>query len=184
MATLHTLDTAPESSREILRNLHAGQGTIMNFFALVAESPEVLKAYMDLMGVTNKFSMTSTEKQVINLTTNYENNCEDCMPIYTAIARGVGVPEAVIQSIRNNDLIADQRLQALRQLVSDIVRNRAAVAKKTLEEFYSAGYSDTQLMEIVVLIATKTISNYMAHLFELPVDEMFKDDAWGKPEPH
>ena len=86
MATLHTLDTAPESSREILRNLHAGQGTIMNFFALVAESPEVLKAYMDLMGVTNKFSMTSTEKQVINLTTNYENNCEDCMPIYTAMS--------------------------------------------------------------------------------------------------
>ncbi|MCS7704844.1 hypothetical protein N0018_34145, partial [Pseudomonas aeruginosa] len=42
----------------------------------------------------------------------------------------------------------------------------------------AAGYGERQVLEIVLALAVKTLSNYANHLFHTPLDEMFADRAW------
>jgi alkylhydroperoxidase family enzyme len=45
--------------------------------------------------------------------------------------------------------------------------------------FLAAGYSERQILEIVLAIAVKTLSNYANHLFHTPVDAMFESRVWA-----
>jgi hypothetical protein len=47
-----------------------------------------------------------------------------------------------------------------------------------VEAFLASGYSEQQILEIVLAIAVKTLSNYANHLFHTPVDSLFASRAW------
>jgi len=55
-----------------------------------------------------------------------------------------------------------------------MTRNRGVIDESELEEFYSAGYGNQQLLEIVLGLAQKVMSNYTNHLADTPVDQPFK----------
>jgi alkylhydroperoxidase family enzyme len=47
-----------------------------------------------------------------------------------------------------------------------------------LEQFLTAGYTELFVLEIILAIAVKTISNYSNHLFDTPLDEVFSHRIW------
>jgi alkylhydroperoxidase family enzyme len=61
-----------------------------------------------------------------------------------------------------------------------IVRNRGQVTQEDLNAFYAAGYEERQVLEIILGLSQKTISNYTNHIANTPVDEAFKKFAWSK----
>ncbi|MEM9074092.1 MAG: hypothetical protein AAGE52_36710, partial [Myxococcota bacterium] len=48
-----------------------------------------------------------------------------------------------------------------------------------LEAFQAAGYTEQNLLEVVLGLAQKTISNYVNHLTDTPVDAPFQKFQWG-----
>jgi alkylhydroperoxidase family enzyme len=72
------------------------------------------------------------------------------------------------------------KLQALLDMTLIIVRNRGNVTNEELATFYAAGYGEQQLLEIILGLSQKVISNYTNHIAETPVDDAFKPFAWGK----
>jgi len=63
--TAHTLDTAPQASRQILKNTEKPLGFIPNLYGAIAESPTLLEAYQVLTALFHKTAFTETKRQLV-----------------------------------------------------------------------------------------------------------------------
>jgi alkylhydroperoxidase family enzyme len=174
----HTVDTAPAESKPILEGAIKQMGIVPGLFRVMAESPELLKAYTELHQLFSNTSFNAEELTVVWQTINVEHKCHYCVPAHTAIAHSMGVDPAITEALRNRQPLPTSKLQALQDLTLSIVRERGNASKEALGAFYSAGYEQKQVLEIVLGLSQKVISNYVNHLAETPVDDRFAEFAW------
>jgi alkylhydroperoxidase family enzyme len=87
------------------------------------------------------------------------------------------MPAEVIEAVHNNTPIPDSRLNALVTLVRELVRERGYAKEETTQKFLSAGYKKQQVMELLLDIALKTISNYLDHISPTPFDRAFAGES-------
>lgn len=175
---VHTKETAPEQSRELLSQAESTFGFIPNILGVFAESPAVLKAYLELGRIFDESSFSPAERQVAILATSRFNECHYCMAAHSTIAEMQGVPEQAIEAIRNDGTIADPRLEALRKFVTAAVDKRGWVSEQDIAEFEEAGFERSQVLEVILAISFKTLSNYVNHLADTPLDDAFAEREW------
>jgi len=176
----HTLETTPEGSKAILEGAVAQMGTIPGLYAVMAESPEILTAYTQLHQAFTATSFNAEELTVVWQTINVEHECHFCVPAHTAIANSMEVDPALTEALRNSEAMPTAKLQALHDFTLIMVRQRGNATDAQLEAFYAAGYAQKQVLEIVLGLSQKVISNYVNHVAKTPVDDMFKPFAWTK----
>ena len=179
--TLHTVETAPEASRAQLATIEKNWKFIPNLHRILAESPVTLEAYDTLFGLVGKSTLTPAEQQVAYLAINVLNECEYCTSGHSVLAKGAGVPAAAIEALREGAPIADARLQALRVFAEKVVRERGFVGDGTVEDFLAAGFTKANVLEVVTVVATKTISNYVNHITHTPLDGFMSQTKWVAP---
>lgn len=181
--TVHTIASAPEGSKGRLAAVEKAWSFVPKLHGILAESPVTLEAYDTLFGLVAKSSFTPAEQQVAYLTINVFHACEYCTAGHTWLARNAHVPEDVIQALRNGTPIADARLQALRVFTEAVLRERGAAGDAAVDAFIAAGFTKAQLLEVVTIVATKTISNYVNHLTHTPKESFMTDPGlmWVAP---
>tara|TARA_B100000929_G_scaffold289993_1_gene282184 strand:+ start:338 stop:901 length:564 start_codon:yes stop_codon:yes gene_type:complete len=182
MSTLkiHNIESAPEESKALLEKSNKAYGMIPNLHGVLAESPGLLKAYQDLHELFQNSSFNNEELTVVWQTINVEHECHYCVPAHTGIANMMKVDSAITEALRNRTKMPTEKLQTLHETTLSIVRNRGNVAEGVLEDFFAAGYTQRQLLEIILGLSQKVISNYTNHIAETPVDEAFKKFEWNK----
>lgn len=178
--TTHTTETAPEAAKERLEAVRKVYGFIPNLLATMAEAPALLNAYTTLSGIFDQASFSPTERQIVLLTTSYLNGCEYCVAAHSGIAGRQSVPQDVIDAIRNNTPIADAKLEALRSFTRTVVESRGWPTEADVAAFVAAGYGRQQMLEVVLGVGVKTLSNYTNHIAETPLDAAFAPLAWTK----
>lgn len=176
--TMHTPETAPDGSKALLEYANQNFGFIPNLFRGMAESPALLKGYLDLFTAFGNTQLSETERQIILMTSNRINGCTYCMAAHTKISRGSNVADDVIDALRNNTAIADNKLEALRQFCIIVVESRGWPTEAQLEAFFAAGYTRETVLEVILGSALKMLSNYTNHIVQTPLDEVFQADAW------
>jgi uncharacterized peroxidase-related enzyme len=179
--TLHTAETAPAGSAEQLRGIEKAWGFVPNLHRTLAESPEALAAYDTLFGLVAKTSFTAVEQQVAYLAVIHANECEYCMAGHSVLARMAKVDAATIAALREALPLAEPRLEALRRFAADVALSRGQVGDAAIEAFLAAGFSRQQVLEVVLVVATKTISNYVNHLTHTPNDPFMAETRWVAP---
>lgn len=179
--TIHTIETAPDDSKEALAHAKETFSFIPNLEGIFAEAPALLQGSMTLWDLFETTSFTSVERQVIYLTANYENSCNYCMAAHSGLAKMIGMSEKNIEALRNGTPMQDPKLQALRQFTQKMVQDRGWVQDSEIEAFMAAGYSKRQILEVILGIAIKTMHNYTNHIAETPLDRQFKPNVWSKP---
>lgn len=178
---LHDVATAPEAARPVLEGARASFGMVPNLHRVLAEAPAALEGYAALWAIFEKASFTPAERQVVYLASNYENACRYCMAGHTVLARHAGVSDEAVAAIRDGRPIADPHLEALRAFTARIVVNRGRVAEAEVEAFLAAGFTRSQVLDVVLGVAVKVISNYTNHLAATPLDGFMKDTVWTPP---
>ena len=176
---IHTVETAPEGSVRMLKGAQASFGFVPNLLGTLAGAPVALEAYTRFSALLAKSSLSELEVQVVLLSTSAVNSCEYCVAAHSTISDMKGLDASVVRSIRDHEAIAETKLEALRVFTQAVVENRGWLKDGQLEEFLAAGYGSAQAMEVMTAIAMKTISNYVNHLSETPVDEQFQARAWS-----
>jgi len=174
----HSAETAPEASKKILKGVKAKLSFVPNLLGKMAEAPAILEAYTTLAGIFEKADLSATERQVIMMTVNRINGCTYCMAAHSAISRKSGIPEDVIEALRNNTSIADPKLEALRQFTVVMMENHGWPSEADMAAILAAGYTKQTMLEVVLGIGYKTLSNYTNHLAHTEVDDAFSADAW------
>lgn len=179
--TLHTIDSAPEGSKAALAAVAAAWKFIPNLHRGLAESPETLTAYDTLFGLFARSSLTAAEQQVVYLSAIYVNECEYCMAGHSVLAKMAQLSDQAVQAIRDNQPIVDARLEALRRFTQAMVRQRGMVGDQAIDTFLEAGFTKRNVLEVILAIATKVISNYTNHVAHTPNDDFMKETAWTAP---
>ena len=177
----HTPETAPEASRPALADLKAKRGSVPNLHARLAEAPVALQAYTGLVALVAASSLTAAEQQVVYMTANVIHECEYCTAGHSALARNAGLDEAAIEALREGGPLADPRLQALRAFTAAVVLERGRVQPGELDGFLAAGFTRAQVLEVLVAVAAKTISNYANRIAGTPLDAFMAKTAWIAP---
>ena len=179
--TLHDTKTAPAASAEILNGVQKSWGFVPNLHRVLAQSPAALEAYSTLWGIAEKTSFTPQERNIVYLAIIYENECTYCMAGHTNLSRMAKAAPEAISAVREGRPIADAKLEALRQFAAKVTRQRGVVSQANVAAFKAADYDNQSVLDVLVLAATKLISNYTNHLAETPNDAFMKGAEWNAP---
>lgn len=178
---LHDAASADPQSAAILDSVQQAWGFVPNLHRVLAESPAALEAYGTLWGIAEKTGFTPQERNVAYLAIIYENECTYCMAGHTNLSRMAHVDDATINAVRTNMPIANARLEALRQFAATITRNRGVATPAEVAAFKAAGFDNRAMLDVLVLAATKLISNYTNHLAATPNDAFMQGAEWTAP---
>lgn len=173
-------EQASPLARQRLAEARKGLGFVPNMYAVMANAPGLLDTYVHGYERFRALSgFTPAEQEVVFLAISRENGCGYCMAAHSLIAdRMSGVPVAVTDAIRDGTPIPDPKLAALHDFTRLMVRKRGLPDRDEVAPFLAAGYREAHILEIVLAIAVKTLSNYANHLFHTPVDSQFAARAW------
>jgi uncharacterized peroxidase-related enzyme len=173
-----SIANAPEASKPVLENVQKAFGFIPNLMATFANSPTVLQGYLAMDAVFEKGTFTPIERQLILLAASVENNCNYCAAAHSTIAKNfLHAPAETIAAVRDRKTITDRKHNALVNLVREIVKERGYVKSDTVEAFLAAGYDKAQVMELLLGVALKTVSNYLDHISPAVLDAAFSAES-------
>ena len=179
---LHTFKTAPEKSISLLKDSQQSFGMVPNLHAVMAESPATLNAYKILHELFQESDFNTEELTVIWQTINIEHACNYCVPAHTGIAHMMHVNQSIIDALLSKKEMPNDKLQVLHLTTLALVRNRGHLSDDEKQRFLQAGYQNQHLLEIVLGIAQKVMSNYINHLADTPVDPMFEKYIWDQSQ--
>jgi uncharacterized peroxidase-related enzyme len=175
-----TPETADPQAKPLLEGAQKKMGMIPNMYSGMANSPGLLSTYLHGYALFREQSgFSPAEQEVVLLTVSRENECHYCMAAHSTLADNMSkVPPEVTDAIREGREVPDGKLSAVHAFTRAMVRSRGFPHSGDVEAFLSAGYSEKQILEIVLAIAVKTISNYSNHLFDTQVDKPFAGRVW------
>ncbi len=180
---IHDVESAPADAKPLLEKSLKGFGMIPNLHGVMAEAPTLLEGYQVLHALAQKTSFSKQELTVVWQTINVEHQCHYCVPAHTMIANSMGVDEAITNALRDETPLPDEKLETLRDTTLLIVRNRGVVTDADLAPFFEAGFQRQNLLEIILILSQKVMSNYVNHLADTPVDAPFQPFDWSAKQP-
>lgn len=133
-------------------NIEDKMGRIANLQGVMAEAPGLLEGYMQLHQLALNSSLTDEEVTVVWQPFNVEHNCHYCVPAHTAIAHMMKVDPAITEALRNGTSLPTEKLEVLRDTALAMSRSRGNLSDEEKERFYTAGYENRQLLEIVLVL--------------------------------
>ena len=175
-----SLETAQGRTKEVLEAGKKSAGSIPNMYAGMANSPALLDNYLHGYNLFRAESgVTPAEQELVFLSIARVNACTYCVAAHSFIAAVVSkTPAQAVQAVRDDTPVEDPKLAALDKFTQTMVSSRGKPTPSELAAFVHAGYTEKNVLEIILAIAVKTISNYSNHVFHTPVDDMFKAQAW------
>ena len=124
------------------------------------------------------------EQTVVWQTINVEHECHYCVPAHTGIAKRMKVSDDITTALRNETPLPTAKLEALRAFTLQVLRGRGNVTEAQMQVFFDAGYSHRAVLDVILGLSQKLMSNYINHIAETPLDEPVQGFAWtraGKP---
>lgn len=174
-------ENAKAESVALLNEVEKKYGFIPNLMGVLAESPVALKAYLELSNLVGQSSFSPEEQQAVLLAVSLENNCDYCVAAHSMVAaKMAGMPISRLDALRKEVALDNSRLNALVDFTRHIVRSRGFVGEPAVEKFLAAGFTKQQVLEALVCVAMKTLSNYTNHIAETPVDQPFSEFKWSR----
>ncbi|KHA52770.1 carboxymuconolactone decarboxylase family protein [Sulfitobacter geojensis] len=178
----HDLDTAPEASKPLLEASQKAFGRLPGLHKVLAESPQAYEGYQVLHKLFTETDFDADELTVVWQAINVENECHYCVPAHTGIAKMMKVSDDLSDALRNETPLGSDKLEALRSFTVQMVRQRGNVTDAQMKAFFDAGYGHRAVLDVILGMAQKTMSNYTNHVAQTPVDEVFQPLAWTRSE--
>lgn len=157
-----------EHDRKLLFAMQKSIGFVPNLYAFMTHSETALKRFLDFQHVPTVFTPVQTE--AIHLVVSQVNQCAYCLAGHTALAKQAGLTDEQIIDIRKGNVKWDQKLDVLVDYTCELVTNRGKVSPDMTGRFYQAGYTDTCLVDLMMLVGMTTITNYINNATWIPVD--------------
>ena len=166
--TVPTKADVSENNQAIFDNLHKMIGFVPNLYAYFAKNETALADYLALQN--RKSTLRGKEREIINLVTSQVNGCRYCQSAHTVFGKMNGFTEEQVMEIRKGAATFDDKLDALVKFTKSVVENRGSATEESKEAFFAAGYTEANLIDVVIVVGDKTISNYIHNLTHLEID--------------
>lgn len=173
------IEEANNEAKPVLEQALKEVGFIPNMYMNMVNSPALLSSYLHGYALfRNNTGLKPEEQEVIFLTISDENDCHYCAAAHSMLAdKKSGVAKENINAIRNNKQLTDEKLNQLSVFTRKMVQSRGLPSMKDVNDFLHAGYTEKDILHIILAISVKVLSNYSNHIFHTEIDGMFSDYA-------
>ncbi|MGF6177959.1 carboxymuconolactone decarboxylase family protein [Ensifer sp. 4252] len=165
-----SIDDAPAASQPMLKSVMGRMGRVPNIYRIAANSPIALKGLLDLSQTLSEGELPAADRERIAIAVAETNGCDYCLSAHTYLAKHVAKLSDLEISANRNGRSIDLGADAVVHLATELVRTRGHVRDTDVAAVKEAGYSDAELLEIVLHAALNTFTNYLNEAFETEID--------------
>jgi AhpD family alkylhydroperoxidase len=176
---IHTIESAPEQSRQPLEMLQGTFGTIPNIAAAMSTSPVLINSLVALFQIVHSGSFSEGQIQILLLTNAVTNACPWAVAFHSALALKEGVAPADVQAIRNRQTPTAPQNAALSTLARTLIEKRGRLDDREISAFLQSGFEQAHLLEVIAVVAASAITNYTGNVTHPPVEAAFEDYVWS-----
>jgi uncharacterized peroxidase-related enzyme len=163
-----TRDQVSLNNQRIFDHMQNAYGMVPNLYATFALNETALADYLALQN--RKSTLSAKEREIINLVVSQVNDCKYCVPAHTALGKMHGFTDDQILEIRRAQISFDGKYDALAKFVKETTINRGRPSENAADALFDAGYTKANVVDIMVIIGDKIISNYLHNFTQIPVD--------------
>jgi uncharacterized peroxidase-related enzyme len=160
-------DVSP-ANQSLFDNLQKALGFVPNLYAYFAKNDTALGDYLQLQN--RKSTLRAKEREVINLVTSQINGCRYCQSAHTVLGKMNGFTDEQVLELRKGGASFDSKLDALAKFTASVVENRGHADATSKEAFFAAGYTEANMIDVVIVVGDKIISNYIHNLTGFEID--------------
>lgn len=153
-------------NQQVFDELKKSFGAVPNLYSTLAYSENALEAYINLEN--SKTSLTRKEVEAATLVVSEVNNCVYCLSAHTMVAKLNGFSEEQTLEIRGGSASFDKKLDALVKLTKQLSKERHPGDGILVSAFFQAGYSKENLIDLIIHIGDRTISNILHAVTQVP----------------
>jgi uncharacterized peroxidase-related enzyme len=171
MSRLQVIDpsTASGKTKDLLDAVKAKLGLVPNMTKVMANSPEVLEAYLGFNGALSAGLLEPKVREQIALLTAQQNHCNYCLSAHTAIGKMVGLNQEQIVASRQGQGSSEKVTAAL-TFAKRVLESKGQISGSDLESVRAAGLSDGEIAEIIAHVALNVFTNYFNIAAEVDID--------------
>ncbi len=166
--SIPTRTEVSSNNQAIFDKLQKSLGFVPNLYAYYAKNETALPDYLALQN--RKSTLKAKEREVVNLVVSQFNGCRYCQSAHTVLGKMNGFSEDQILEIRGGKASFDSKLNALAQFTKAVVENKGKTSIEAKNNFFGAGYNEANMIDVVMTVGDKIISNYIHNLTDFEID--------------
>jgi alkylhydroperoxidase family enzyme len=175
------VEQLPPSANPVLDKVRSAFGFLPNLAAVMAIAPGSLNGLLENLHTFSQTSLSPAEQQFVLLTSSVAHDVPYSVAVDTVMGRNAGLPETVIEAVRQNKPTSDKRLEALRQFVLSSSTHNGVVPEDVLKNFEAEGWTKAQMIEVSFGLAAKDFVYRVQRLADAPLDGPLESGRWERP---
>jgi uncharacterized peroxidase-related enzyme len=170
LPTPASIEASPAASQPLLEAVKKQLGVVPNLFRLVGNSPAALEGFLGLSGALGKGALEAPTRERIALAVAEVNGCDYCLSAHSYLGKNLAkLSDAEITANRNGGS-TDTKADAAVRFAVKLVNARGHVSEADVKAVKAAGYTDAQVIEIVLHVALNTLTNYVNEVAKTEID--------------
>jgi uncharacterized peroxidase-related enzyme len=173
MSRLYTqpVSSATGKAAQLFTAIQGAIGMVPNAYVTVGNNSSLaLEAVLNLDSALAKSSLSAKEIEVIRLVVSEVSGCDYCLAAHTLIGKKNGLSREAILALRHGEPSGEARFDALAGFVRTLVTTRGTIPAQVVEAVKAAGYSDSQIIDSLLVVASITFTNLLNRANDTPVD--------------
>lgn len=171
MTRIKAIDSSNANAEqtELLNAIHGQLGMVPNFLRVFANSPAALRAFLGLHGIAGDGTLDALTRERIALALAQQNGCEYCVSAHTAIGRKTGLSAEEMAAARAGTSEDEQAAVAVK-FARSLMEKKGEIGALDLVEVRSAGYSDSDIVEIITHVGMNFLTNVLGKASQVDID--------------
>jgi uncharacterized peroxidase-related enzyme len=162
-------DDVPEASKPILDTVHRQLGVVPNMFRLIALSPAALQGFTANNGALAKTLDVKTRERIA-LAVAQVNGCDYCLSAHSYLGVNLAKMSREEVALNRKGGSGDAKADAAVRFAAKVVRERGHVTDADIKAVRDAGFSDSQIVEIIAVAAENIFTNLLNVVAETDID--------------
>lgn len=168
--TIPNPEQIPAASLPLLDAVKKQLGVVPNLIKLLGNSPAALEGYLSLIGALGKGVLDAKTRERISLAIAEINRCNYCLSAHTYLGKNVAkLDDTEIAANRSGDS-SDPKAAAAVRFAVRVAQERGHVNDADFNAVKAAGYTQAEIIEIVLQVALNTLTNYINVVAQTEID--------------
>jgi uncharacterized peroxidase-related enzyme len=173
MSRLHTVKPgeATGHAAQLFTAIKGAIGMVPNAYATVgSNSPPALEAALNLDAALGRSSLSKKQVEAVKLAVSAVAECDYCLAAHTLMGKHAGLSREAIIAIRTGQASGDAAIDALANFARLLVSTAGTVPASAVSAVMDAGYSDAQIVDTLLTIASITFTNLVNRVNDTVID--------------
>jgi uncharacterized peroxidase-related enzyme len=144
-------------------------GFIPNRFRLIGNSPAALEAYLGFSHAMNK-TLDGKMRERIAVVVAQINGCDYCLSAHSYLGSNLARLDAAELAANRRGHSNDIKADPVVGFAKKVAETRGKVLDSDVEMVKAAGYTDAQIVEIILIVALNFLTNLVNNVGETDID--------------